>query len=304
MLRWRLLSAAVIVTLFAALVVLDARQALGLPAGAWLFLWLVVIALLGVDETVDLLAAKELRPSKRAVYFGTLLVLWSFAAPMIVTFRDDAWLAVLKAHTEELPLVAFGLAMTLTFLIEMGRFERPAQHVVHAALGIFTIAYVGVLSGFLIKLRLLPGDNGRGLVALLSLIFVVKASDTGAYATGRLLGRTKMTPRLSPGKTYEGAVGGIVAGVVASWLFLQIIAPAIGTTTGMAVPSLIACSVYGVLLSIAGMIGDLTESMLKRDMGRKDSSRWLPGLGGVLDILDSLLVAAPVAYACWAFGLL
>jgi phosphatidate cytidylyltransferase len=126
--------------------------------------------------------------------------------------------------------------------------------------------------------------------------------DIGAYTVGRLIGRRKMAPRISPGKTIEGGVGAIVFSCGIAWL-------AGAWITGARVPwSLPAASqtgwlVYGLLVGGAGMVGDLAESLLKRDVGRKDSSSWLPGFGGVLDMVDSVLLAAPVAWACWLLGL-
>jgi phosphatidate cytidylyltransferase len=140
------------------------------------------------------------------------------------------------------------------------------------------------------------------MAALVSLIFVAKMSDTGAYTFGRLLGRHKMAPVLSPKKTIEGGLGGILTACACSYLFFAVIAPWI-VGPDAAAPSLWGCLVYGVVVSVAGVVGDLAESLLKRDMERKDSSRWMPGLGGVLDVLDSLLIASPAAYLCWIAGI-
>jgi phosphatidate cytidylyltransferase len=112
-----------------------------------------------------------------------------------------------------------------------------------------------------------------------------------------------MTPVLSPGKTWEGAAGGVAAACLAAWACFRFLGPwLIGASYVQ--PPLWAVLIYGLVLALAGMAGDLAESMLKRDMQRKDSSTWLPGLGGVLDIIDALLVAAPVSYLCWIGGLL
>ena len=183
----------------------------------------------------------------------------------------------------------------------MQRYERPGKSLLGAALAIFALVYLGVLISFLPMLRLLHG-NEWGLVAMLSVIVITKLADTGAYAFGRMFGRNKMTPILSPGKTWEGAAGGIAAACLTSWAWFQF-AGAWLVGSGYIAPPLWASLVYGLVLAIAGMIGDLAESLLKRDSGRKDSSTWLPGLGGVLDIIDSLLVAGPCAYLCWVLGL-
>jgi phosphatidate cytidylyltransferase len=155
---------------------------------------------------------------------------------------------------------------------------------------------------FLISLRLYH-DNAWGMSAVISLIFVTKMSDTGAYAFGRTFGKHRMSPRVSPKKTIEGGLGGLAVACLCSWLYFVLVHPALVGTTAPK-PVWWATLVYGLVVAVAGVIGDLSESLLKRDMERKDSSRWIPGLGGVLDVLDSLTLAAPAAYVCWAIGLL
>jgi phosphatidate cytidylyltransferase len=141
------------------------------------------------------------------------------------------------------------------------------------------------------------------MVALFSMLLIVKMADTGAFACGKSFGRNKMMPVLSPGKTWEGAVGGVVVACVTSWAFFRFAAPLIAGGSWVQ-PPVAAVVGYGAALAVAGMIGDLAESLLKRDMQRKDSSTWLPGLGGVLDIIDAPLIAGPVAWLWWEMGLL
>jgi phosphatidate cytidylyltransferase len=116
---------------------------------------------------------------------------------------------------------------------------------------------------------------------------------------GTLIGRHKLAPKLSPGKTVEGLLGGILFGCLASVLFFG----AVGGRWNCR-PTIAVCILYGLVLSLVGVIGDLAESLLKRHADRKDSSRWLPGLGGVLDILDSLLFTFVVGYLFWVSGLM
>jgi phosphatidate cytidylyltransferase len=133
--------------------------------------------------------------------------------------------------------------------------------------------------------------------------------DIGAYTVGRLIGRHKMAPLISPGKTIEGAFGALAFSCLGAWLAFQFVVPWTAEHSAVAMQWSHPWSlwwgwiVFGLLVGAAGMLGDLAESLLKRDVGRKDSSTWLPGFGGVLDILDSLLLSAPVAWACWFFGL-
>jgi phosphatidate cytidylyltransferase len=111
-----------------------------------------------------------------------------------------------------------------------------------------------------------------------------------------------MSPVLSPKKTIEGAVGGIAAACLGAWICRAWIVPnLVGASQSRG--TVLGWMVYALVLAVAGMLGDLAESLLKRDAQRKDSSSWLPGLGGVLDVLDSLVFAAAPAYACWVGGL-
>jgi phosphatidate cytidylyltransferase len=182
------------------------------------------------------------------------------------------------------------------------------QTTANLAAAAFSVLYVGGLLGFLVQLRLLPvaGNVSRGgLLAMLSMIIVVKATDIGAYTAGHLWGRRKLAPSLSPGKTCEGAIGGLVLAIGCALLCLGPLARSLGVVSQHDVlPWFGSALLYGLLVSVAGIVGDLAESLLKRDAGVKDSSQWLPGFGGVLDLLDSLLLAAPVAYFCWVSGLL
>jgi phosphatidate cytidylyltransferase len=144
-------------------------------------------------------------------------------------------------------------------------------------------AYIGFPAVALVWLRLGTGEAGRG--NLLFLVLVVWASDIGAYVTGRLLGGPKLAPALSPGKTWSGAIGGLICAMAAG------LAAAALLGTG---PSLTAALIGGIL-GIATQAGDLLESGIKRHFGVKDSGRLIPGHGGLLDRLDGLLAAASVA---------
>jgi phosphatidate cytidylyltransferase len=170
------------------------------------------------------------------------------------------------------------------------------------ALAGLSVLYVGGLMGMLVQLRLVePYGFGLGpwgqLLPLLSLIATVKLSDTMQYTFGRIFGKHKVAPTLSPGKTWEGTIGGIGSATLISSVGIAYI---IQGTAGMQPALLAKPAAFALAVTIVGIIGDLAESMLKRDAGVKDSSDWLPGFGGVLDILDSLLLAAPVAYLFWA----
>jgi phosphatidate cytidylyltransferase len=203
-----------------------------------------------------------------------------------------------------LPLSGWGLAVCLVFAAEMRRYQRPGEVVERLALALLAIAYVGGLLGFVVLLRLLALPErplgSLGMVALASLVIVVKLCDIGAYTVGRLIGRHKMAPVLSPRKTIEGGLGGLLFACGGAFLSLHLLAPRL--VDELPIPSW-AWLPLGLLLGVFGMLGDLAESLIKRDVGRKDSSRWMPGFGGLLDLLDSVLLAAPAAYLFWIIAL-
>lgn len=293
MLRWRIPLGVGLIAALAALMVLDHR---GSAPGAWLLLVALAVGLAGSHELVTLLSTGGHRPLRGVIYGGTLAVIasnavWLFWRPV----PEETALARLAW-----PMLAFTASLIAAFVGEMRRYERPGGVMASAALAVFGVAYVGITLSFAVQLRMLGGP-ADGIVALAALVIVVKMGDTGAYTVGRLIGRHKMAPVLSPGKTWEGAAGAIVFAVLGAWLAFHVVPRAMGHTLAERDWSWL---VFGLTVGVAGMIGDLAESLLKRDAGCKDSSTWLRGFGGVLDILDSILLAAPVAYFCWWLGML
>src|SRR5207247_1755005 len=148
---------------------------------------------------------------------------------------------------------------------------------------LFGLMYVPWLLNFVQKINFFPGIENGGKFYVLYFILVTKFSDTGAYAVGSLIGRHKMIPRISPGKTWEGFAGAIAVSTLASALCAHL---AGAKLAGMNWKHAI---ILGILLSTAAVIGDLVESLFKREAGVKDSGRYFPGIGGILDLLDSLL---------------
>jgi phosphatidate cytidylyltransferase len=281
---------------------LDAQQALGAAPGLWLFPLALLLALAASGEMLWMLAGREIRPQPAAIYAGNLAIVASNGVPLCWPgYPPDCSLGRLGW-----PLCSFGIAVLAAFVVEMIRYRAPGKSVVQLATTALSFAYVGLLVSFLIQLRAVEPNNSAmaddwGLVPLLSLIAVVKAGDIGAYTVGRLFGRHKMTPLLSPGKTWEGAAGAVIFAALTAWLVLILWVerkPSLGAISLSSAPWLF----YGVLVGVVGLLGDLAESLLKRDLGRKDSSSWMPGYGGVLDLLDSVLFAAPVAYLLWVAG--
>ena len=153
---------------------------------------------------------------------------------------------------------------------------------------LFGLMYVPWLLNFIQKINFFPGVNGKFFV--LYFILVTKFSDTGAYVTGSLIGRHKMIPRVSPGKTWEGFAGALLFSTVASLVFVHFLGDEMAGMNRRHAVGL------GLLLGLTAVIGDLIESLFKRETGVKDSGRLFPGIGGILDLLDSLLFNAPIMY--------
>ena len=146
-------------------------------------------------------------------------------------------------------------------------------------------AAIGVPLGFWILLR-----HDRDAWTLAGAILCVKSADIGAYFTGISIGRHKMIPRISPGKTWEGFAGAVVISTACSLGLAALLGDRLaGMTSFHAV-------VLGVILSVSAVVGDLIESLFKREAGVKDSGQFFPGIGGILDLLDSLLFNAPLMY--------
>ena len=292
MLRWRLLLGILIVAMLVGLCWLD--HGASLP-GVWLLPVAILFALAATDEILRLAEAGGLRPLAWPVYLGNLLLIVANWVPFVCCNNSG--------DTETVPPIAWPLAaLTAGFMLvligQMGRDEKHEGATANVAASVFALVYVGLLLGLVVQLRM-----AFGTAALASLMIVVKLGDTGAYTVGRLIGRHKMAPRLSPGKTIEGAAGGLIFACLGSCATFYWLVPAMTGGDPADAGSWWGWILFGLLVAVAGMLGDLAESLIKRDVGRKDSSTWMPGFGGVLDILDSILLAAPVAWICWAIGL-
>jgi phosphatidate cytidylyltransferase len=190
------------------------------------------------------------------------------------------------------------LALGMGFYIQ-ATWRRSEHAMVNLASTIFIIFYAGGLAGFMTKLRMEVGGFAGMAVLTLSMI-VVKMTDVGAYFVGRLTGRHKLIEWLSPKKTWEGFYGGYAVALACSlilggWLHYLGIIPLGRTWLGF--PG--GLIVMGLMLATAAVAGDLFASLLKRDAAMKDSGTGLPGMGGVLDVMDSPLLGAPAAWFFW-----
>jgi phosphatidate cytidylyltransferase len=181
-------------------------------------------------------------------------------------------------------LIVFVLGMCVRQFLR----HEMAQGIAAISTTLFGLMYVPWLLNFIQKINFFPGVEGTWYV--LYFILVTKASDVGAYVLGSLIGKHKMIPRVSPGKTWEGFVGALLMSTGVSALFAFL---AGSHLVGM---KMMHAVVLGLVLGAAAVIGDLIESIFKREAGVKDSGGFFPGIGGILDLLDSLLFNAPLMY--------
>ena len=191
-----------------------------------------------------------------------------------------------------IPLAAALIALFINAL------QRRCEGALAAAgAAVLSSIWVGAGLGMLLAMLHLAPTPVGGAWLVLMVVLVTKFADIGAYATGMLMGRHKLIPWLSPGKTWEGVAGGVLCSVVVALVLFQALLhdPTVDWTPAN-VP-LWQVGLLGALLAIGGLIGDLAMSMVKLDAQAKDSGTLLPGMGGVLDVLDSLLITGPLAWA-------
>jgi phosphatidate cytidylyltransferase len=239
-----------------------------------------VAILIAIHEFYNLAAKVNCRPHDYLGYLAGLAISACFV------FGKVEWIvAVLTA------LVLLSLAFALT------KPDDIKSALVSVSATIFGVVYVALLAGFLIGLRMIPDTQHTAKLApkLLTMFFaMVMLTDTGAYYTGRSLGKHKLAPRISPGKTIEGFIGGLLAAIAAGPLCKYTFFPEMNLTHSF---------IIGGLIGLIGPVGDLAESMLKRGSEVKDSGTLLPGHGGMLDRVDSILFCAPLLYFYWrVFG--
>jgi phosphatidate cytidylyltransferase len=299
MLRHRLLTGSTLVALFVLAVFVDEKW-----LAPWFPCWLVICVAFQSRAAIEisgLLSATSARPSVNAVLGGVVATTLANWLPHLIRLalvhwhksRDIAYQQGAPFDVMAWPFWAFIGVLMAAFLAQGVQFNRPGRTMATLSGTILAISYVGLLGSFVIQMRWFSGPI-HGVIPLAMLVATAKGADVGAYTLGRIAGRHKLWPKLSPKKTVEGAAGGIILGTLAA-LAVNLVGrllhvPALGWPQ---------CLGFGLLVSIAAQLGDLMESMIKRDCDRKDASDALPGFGGVLDVMDSLLFAGPVAYAYW-----
>ena len=283
MLKYRLLYGTLMTVFFTAIAVFDGWMDGSLTAsaedkpvqGTILCILIAGLIIPAQLELSGLAAAKNLKIFTPLAIIASILFAGSWY-----------WLQLIEIP----PLIylSFLSAFSLLGLLLYQYFRYGTSEVIaNCGASYFSIMYMGLLSAFVLAVRV-----DFGLWPLLMFIFVVKSADIGAYAIGTLFGKHEFSPKISPGKTWEGMAGAVATAVIVALLF-------VASCDIMAWWSAV---IFGFCFAFIGQVGDLVESMMKRDAEQKDSSNKVPGFGGILDIIDSPLFAAPFAYLFFMFG--
>lgn len=237
----------------------------------------ILIALLVIPSMLELsklAAAKDLKIFAPVSTIASILFATAWYWRQFTEISPQLHLSLLSAF------LLFGL------LLYQYIFYGTTTVLANCGANYFSVIYLGLLSSFVLGIRI-----DFGLWPLLMFVFVIKSSDIGAYTCGKLFGKHKFSPKISPGKTWEGMAGAVVAAAIVAVLFAE--------SCGIMVWWLAV--VFGLCFAFIGQLGDLAESMIKRDAEQKDSSNNIPGFGGILDIIDSPLAAAVFAYLFFMF---
>lgn len=233
------------------------------------------IAALGLWEFAFLCKKKKLFPNKLVMILSGFFVILIFYFSIHHRLVDDA---------------LAGFLFLVVIVSTIIRYKTIPNSIANVGAELLGLVYIAIPLAMILKIlySLFQGLDGRFWIAYL--ILVTKTTDIGAYFGGRLLGKTPLCPTLSPKKTVEGALSGLLLSIIVSVLFFYLVFSYLDTGFSYSLPIYL-----GAFLSAAGQFGDLSESLFKRDAGVKDSNT-LPGLGGVLDVFDSLFFTAPILY--------
>ena len=273
----RFLNAGILPRLAVILVMVPCLYFITLRGGLFFLVLADLIILLGLREFYALMKAKGYEPFEALGYFCAMAISW-------YAWREGVGV----------PLILTG-SLLLIMVRELFR-KDMTRSLGHIAVTIFGIMYIGWMGSHLVMMRQLPAALGVEDYIGARLVFfaalVTWATDTGAYLCGVAFGRHKLMPRISPKKTVEGAVGGLLAAGLCGWLCSKGLTPFLTP---------LAATVVGLIAGVMAQLGDLVESMIKRDVGIKDTAELIPGHGGVLDRFDSLLFTVPVLYYYFRF---
>jgi phosphatidate cytidylyltransferase len=251
------------------------------PPGTVVFAVVLLLAVLASREVAALLSDKGILASKRISTFAAVLGL-------LVSCIIPAGISAVDAVAA---VSASAMIVLMSSLLFFSR-HRTVEGVVAATGGaLLSYVYLGLMFGFLLAIR-----REHTAWALLWVLIVTKACDIGAYFTGKAIGKHKLIPWLSPGKTWEGLIGGVLFSAIVGFVAWPLVIGHVQGSTQIQLPGAWIGALAAIFFALIGQAGDLMESMLKRDAGVKDSGKAVPGFGGILDVIDSPLLVGPFAY--------
>ena len=290
-------------------------------APLWLYaLIIAVVAVVCADEYLNIVASHNLKPQRTLAYVFVLAVLGDYYLSIAIRGLRPAgtagWQTLRDPFAQYELLLVLVSAAPFVMLVAAMKTEELRQALPSAAASYFAVPYIGITLGFLLFTRGLIPD---GAFAVFYLFLVVWAGDISAYYIGRVLGRHRLAPRISPGKSWEGATASIVGSMIIGTLILVYNRPiadrlfewkllqggSVLSGKPISEPNAIWIAILvSTSINIAAQLGDLAESMMKRGADIKDSGTLLPGHGGILDRVDALLLASPVLWYYASFRLI
>jgi phosphatidate cytidylyltransferase len=272
-----------------------------LPAGLAMFAAFVVLIPFGAAELCRIFEAKDIHPDRLMVSLAGITgcaIMYLMPSRFVAADPADA------ARVSQLDMIILATVLILLFLLTLVRYswsQRTKGVVAAVGVTMFALIYMGLAPGFYLLVR---RWHTAWIVA--GIILTTKSCDIGAYVIGSAIGRHKLIPWLSPGKTWEGLIGGIACSTLAA-MALGAVGNHLGWTghylRGGEIPDFHAqtyplwgLALAGAIIGVIGQFGDLVASLFKRDAGLKDSGDSIPGFGGLLDVVDSPLIVAPLSF--------
>jgi phosphatidate cytidylyltransferase len=275
MLRYRLLFGILMTVFFTAVVIFDGWLDGSLAVQGTVFC--ILISLLAIPAQLEL---SKLAAAKNLKIFIPVSIIASILFATSRYWQQEYWQRIIEIRPDTY-LIFLSAFVLLALLLYQYLSYGTSGVLANCGASYFSILYLGLLSSFCVSMRL-----EFGLRPLLMFVFVVKSADIGAYSIGSLFGKHKFSPKISPSKSWEGMGGAVAAAMIV----------AVGFALSCDIMVWWSAVIFGVCFAFIGQIGDLVESMMKRDAEQKDSANNVPGFGGILDITDSPLVAAPFGY--------
>ncbi len=271
----------------------------GVAAVAFIFPHTLVFAGLGIlmvvvamMEYFRMAFASELAAGNRRPYRLTAVPV--IVVTLLYVIGRFGWPGFILPLQSELEGLALAAVIILLFTVRLSGDVELRRTYREIAIGVFGFAYLALLFGFVIRILMMPelvdGERHVGHLYLVYLLAITKFTDMGAYVVGSMIGKHKMIPRISPGKTWEGIIGGVGFAALAAFGLKALMPDALAEV------SWVAAGLLALALSVLAVIGDLAASIIKRSLAVKDSGHVMPGIGGVLDLIDSILFTAPAFY--------